>query len=101
MTTLTPVSITVHPHGCGEHTALISLLASSVGSSPRMWGTPREHHYQIPDARFIPTDVGNTESLLIIVKMTAVHPHGCGEHEIRNNQTHYTIGSSPRMWGTL
>ena len=31
----------VHPHGCGEHVNKCSTPIATIGSSPRMWGTPR------------------------------------------------------------
>jgi len=31
---------TVHPHGCGEHMALLIWTLLISGSSPRVWGTP-------------------------------------------------------------
>ena len=51
--------ITVHPHVCGEHLADLHLISTSVGSSPRVWGTYTqvEKASQLP--RFIPTCVGN------------------------------------------
>ena|GEM_PF-4718899 len=37
---------TVHPHACGEHFISISGKSTSIGSSPRMWGT---HFFQVSD----------------------------------------------------
>gem|GEM_PF-5505782 len=33
------VSLTVHPHACGEHLVIQKCPLSHDGSSPRMWGT--------------------------------------------------------------
>ncbi len=30
---------TVHPHGCGEHRAVVNVHVAYDGSSPRVWGT--------------------------------------------------------------
>ncbi len=52
--------ITVHPRGCGEHRAGGRKRRQSVGSSPRVRGTPRPNACTpIPD-RFIPAGAGNT-----------------------------------------
>jgi len=72
----------VHPHGCGEHWRKKMIVIAKYGSSPRMWGTLR---YRSPIGRswrFIPTDVGNTSSPRSTPDESAVHPHGCGEHNI-------------------
>ncbi len=53
-------SMSVHPHGCGEHGLLMLQRALLSGSSPRMWGTRYIEDYGFKDIRFIPTDVGNT-----------------------------------------
>src|SRR5687767_838990 len=29
----------VHPHACGEHSAIVNSVKTLFGSSPRMWGT--------------------------------------------------------------
>ncbi len=50
----------VHPHACGEHKACMQVIASKVGSSPRMWGTLHHVVRHILGNRFIPTHVGNT-----------------------------------------
>ncbi len=50
--------------------------------------------------RFIPTVVGNTKAAQETVHTKAVHPHGRGEHIVRNLVTFIENGSSPRSWGT-
>ena len=50
--------------------------------------------------RFIPTGVGNTKAVLDKMSRTAVHPHGCGEHQKRELNLSIVGGSSPRVWGT-
>jgi len=75
--------ITVHPHACGEHVALCCGPASSLGSSPRMWGTQQGWRKRERGQRFIPTHVGNTAISLCWSIVSAVHPHACGEHCVR------------------
>ncbi len=93
-------SIPVHPHACGEHSPNSIQLCTPSGSSPRMWGT---WDGQIPAhrlARFIPTHVGNINTVDIHTEANTVHPHACGEHVVDHNIEFNSGGSSPRMWGT-
>ena len=71
---------TVHPHACGEHSAIAGRTVDARGSSPRMWGTRAPGAGASAHPRFIPTHVGNTTG-------DRQAPVGIG-------------GSSPRMWGT-
>ena len=93
--------VTVHPHGCGEHGWNCTSLGMWDGSSPRMWGTHRHAPKECSQARFIPTDVGNTLCCYGCEIFNPVHPHGCGEHTGDPCQYRWHTGSSPRMWGTL
>ena len=111
----------VHPHGCGEHSqisyidkslrrfiptgvgntpALVSLMPFVSGSSPRVWGTPGVALRFAARYRFIPTGVGNTRRNVTLLLLTAVHPHGCGEHALGYDRIYNRYGSSPRVWGT-
>ena len=53
------------------------------GSSPRVWGTyiilPVPHAKQ----RFIPTCVGNILQIKTAFRTPSVHPHVCGEHDLK------------------
>ncbi len=73
--------VPVHPHARGEHTSPVVRFAYLTGSSPRTWGTPEECVMAVFELRFIPTHVGNTNSLL--------------------SRRLPSAGSSPRTWGTL
>ena len=90
----------VHPHACGEHSSSMSGYTLRTGSSPRVWGTPPHSRFINPRSRFIPTRVGNTGASGMPGRVTTVHPHACGEHEIRPMTLNVYIGSSPRVWGT-
>ena len=90
----------VHPHACGEHRPHRRSISPLNGSSPRMWGTRGSAAGYCPDARFIPTHVGNTFAELIDDHLFAVHPHACGEHMSPTWRKRSAAGSSPRMWGT-
>ena len=90
----------VHPHGRGEHAQVINPAAVAVGSSPRAWGTRCAQCRIVEQHRFIPTGVGNTQSVRIRRRLRAVHPHGRGEHRLEKARLKLACGSSPRAWGT-
>ena len=73
----------VHPHGCGEHGFHRPVNVGFGGSSPRVWGTRLRPGRRSRPGRFIPTGVGNTADPAGPMPSAAVHPHGCGEHQIR------------------
>ena len=60
------VNHAVHPHACGEHSIASTSVFADLGSSPRMWGTLGVPNPCLLIVRFIPTHVGNTESLTLI-----------------------------------
>ena len=76
----------VHPHACGEHEYHYYRGAFWAGSSPRMWGTLYQEALFHIHARFIPTHVGNTLPGRRSAHPCSVHPHACGEHEVRAGQ---------------
>ncbi len=92
---------TVHPHACGEHAIADPGKNSAYGSSPRMWGTQAYRLIPTVIPRFIPTHVGNTTGNDGAPRCCTVHPHACGEHDVRSFLSIARRGSSPRMWGTL
>ena len=90
----------VHPHGRGEHDITVSRGECIDGSSPRAWGTLQQPTERNGEERFIPTGVGNTSRWQQKDRRNSVHPHGRGEHERVANANVFTVGSSPRAWGT-
>ena len=95
------ISMSVHPHGCGEHGVDPLSIAIAQGSSPRVWGTLDEITLAALAGRFIPTGVGNTGRNHPRRTRRTVHPHGCGEHPRLRVSEMPDGGSSPRVWGTL
>ena len=90
----------VHPHGCGEHKMPLGSCCSYCGSSPRVWGTRLHQEAAGYNSRFIPTGVGNTWEWRASRRWNAVHPHGCGDHQLEMMSETLSGGSSPRVWGT-
>ena len=95
-----PIFFSVHPHACGEHNCRISRRRSTIGSSPRMWGTRKSGKPNEGPTWFIPTHVGNTWQMPNPPLRLSVHPHACGEHSRPESNGVMVVGSSPRMWGT-
>ena len=79
---------------------LLLSKAGSIGSSPRVWGTPKNYAVGYFNNRFIPTCVGNSEAARRVMTVCSVHPHVCGELRVLTNQWGVPLGSSPRVWGT-
>ncbi len=66
-----------------------------------MRGTPARARRRRACFRFIPAYAGNTRSPRRPSRVRTVHPRVCGEHARRTVSNWMTVGSSPRMRGTL
>ena len=71
------------------------------GSPPRVWGRPSLFVIWFMSAGFTPTCVGKTMGSHNIIDIVRVHPHVCGEDNIRIVIRHFGYGSPPRVWGRL
>ena len=94
------VQVTVHPRVCGEQRALITPIASTVGSSPRVRGTEGVDHADCLDGRFIPACAGNRAGRARRCRCGTVHPRVCGEQANNSKFGLMGDGSSPRVRGT-
>ena len=92
---------TVHPHVHGERIHPAMRINPMAGSSPRTWGTHEEHSARYRFQRFIPTYMGNAAPFAGKHQIISVHPHVHGECTWFVSREFYTLGSSPRTWGTL
>ena len=92
-------SESAHPHVCGEHSCSGYWFDVRGGSSPRVWGAPREGSRTGGTPRLIPTCVGSTRAQCSWYDYGAAHPHVCGEHQAPVVSTSRRVGSSPRVWG--
>ena len=93
------IQAAVHPHACGECSPCTTLMASAIGSSPRVWGMPHVVDDIGNVGRFIPTRVGNAEPQSVAIQSSPVHPHACGECMQAKRFGMDFNGSSPRVWG--
>ncbi len=90
----------VHPRACGEHWHPPSQPRKSVGSSPRLRGTPGLPPSRASALRFIPAPAGNTAASALETASPPVHPRACGEHHTIHACWACISGSSPRLRGT-
>ena len=91
----------VHPRVGGEHPCAGSIHLSEDGSSPRGRGTRWISARRLQHSRFIPAGAGNAVALSQQSLPVTVHPRGCGEHQVAHLWKTLTVGSSPRVRGTL
>ena len=95
------LSLTVHPHTSGEYAFAVWQVVSGFGSSPHKWGILVNDPNATDDARFIPTQVGNTHGAMTEPRSGAVHPHTSGEYINHLILAYHPSGSSPHKWGIL
>ncbi len=98
--TVTPSSLTVHPHVHGERAPTCRPSRAGRGSSPRTWGTRGWTDVRPTRDRFIPTYMGNAQRRLLRPPSASVHPHVHGERDLHPDLLLRLTGSSPRTWGT-
>ena len=66
-----------------------------------MRGTVNRALRYVEKRRFIPAHAGNSPSAVPTVINTSVHPRACGEQAGHRRAIMQTLGSSPRMRGTV
>ena len=90
-----------HPRACGELTTRRNNRLSVPGSSPRMRGTRLLGEQRVDHDRIIPAHAGNSAPSTSRPSRHADHPRACGELGSRSPGPRFSVGSSPRMRGTL
>ena len=76
------------------------LANASVGSSPRMRGSPEHGRLQSGHAGIIPAYAGLTHLQLVFCRCIWNHPRVCEAHESTSAGVTRSLGSSPRMRGS-
>ena len=89
----------VHPHIRGAYLTTCTLALSPSGSSPHTWGILTATQTKTETARFIPTYVGHTFSMMPMQNSGAVHPHIRGAYVSKAVDVGGRFGSSPHTWG--
>ncbi len=91
----------VQPRACGEHSPSTHSAPLASGSAPRLRGTRISGRAPRPCRRFSPAPAGNTILLISLKLATAVQPRACGEHKSIALKKRRSVGSAPRLRGTL
>ena len=91
----------VHPRVCGEQSYIRLRTAPRDGSSPRVRGTDSDGEWELDPMRFIPACAGNRSAEYPVAPAVTVHPRVCGEQPSTSMGTMLSIGSSPRVRGTV
>ena len=90
-----------HPRVCGEQTIKKDSILTFPGSSPRVRGTAhtisQHKHYR----GIIPACAGNRHMGIRYSNIQRDHPRVCGEQSFPRNRDSVTVGSSPRVRGTV
>ena len=94
-------AMAVHPRACGEQKVPALSTGSVIGSSPRLRGTVHLARFNAAYLRFIPAPAGNSASCFLGGLLLAVHPRACGEQLGDVTEHDFTVGSSPRLRGTV
>ena len=90
-----------HPRACGAHRSRTTVLQTSLGSSPRMRGSPRRNIPLIEQIGIIPAHAGLTLHQDCGSGRYEDHPRACGAHKQIEATGDPELGSSPRMRGSL
>ena len=91
----------VHPRVCGERTPKVMRETNRPGSSPRVRGTVVGLNASGDAVRFIPACAGNGFRVAHPTSRVPVHPRVCGERRLFLRFALYSLGSSPRVRGTV
>ena len=72
-----------------------------LGSSPRVWGQGQSETTAALYDRIIPTRVGTSIRLLLLLLSVKDHPHACGDKLLTRTTLSSVQVSSPRVWGQV
>ena len=90
-----------HPRACGAHFLRKIKKVLDKGSSPRMRGSRKDELVELAKGGIIPAHAGLTKVCIAETDQTRDHPRACGAHAFLLSRFLPTLGSSPRMRGSL
>ena len=93
------LSLTVHPHACGENLFDDFRLWAHGGSPPRVWGKRRTGRLRCGTRGSPPRVWGKPPAERRRRGRLRVHPHACGENLPPLTSRTTPTGSPPRVWG--
>ena len=93
--------MSVQPRVCGERLLAGSHTLKQFGSAPRVRGTPAGRIAHAEAVRFSPACAGNATPPTGSVCGAPVQPRVCGERAVFCASRSATVGSAPRVRGTL
>ena len=96
-----PAHRAAHPRACGENAFITAQQQLLSGSSPRVRGKLRPHHWHGDLGRLIPARAGKTPRRRRPPDAGRAHPRACGENVRWTSQADREGGSSPRVRGKL
>ena len=91
----------VHPHACGENGTFAAMSTGPIGPPPRVWGKRSSPPETDATKRSTPTRVGKTRMVVPSARRPSVHPHACGENQVKQYGSGNISGPPPRVWGKL
>ena len=80
-----------HPRGCGAHAAMVRLMRTSKGSSPRVRGSLFFSFASRHFSGIIPAGAGLTCNPLAVNRRYRDHPRGCGAHTKKSQQLRHSL----------
>ena len=86
---------------CGEQGLVLIVAAACVGSPPRVRGTGLCKKEKPSCCRITPACAGNRSNSLSITPAFRDHPRVCGEQCLSAKTGKITLGSPPRVRGTV
>ena len=89
-----------HPRACGAHLVGCMACPLSMGSSPRMRGSPFGSSVGSAVGGIIPAHAGLTAVCCFLLFSCRDHPRACGAHPVSPFRCAPRPGSSPRMRGS-
>ena len=90
-----------HPRGCGAHYIHYHFIVYTLGSSPRVRGSPCSRLAHVAGDGIIPAGAGLTQGRILCRLHRRDHPRGCGAHDHKSGRRKGAAGSSPRVRGSL
>ena len=88
----------VHPHVRGEYLTRRGISGTKDGSSPRAWGILLMLLVRSCLTRFIPTCVGNTILVRIVMITRTVHPHVRGEYSSIKHEEFLKVSIAAKIY---